>query len=305
MKSTGKIFLFGVAAALASGIITQRVFNIRRWLNTRARTGPGTALITGASSGIGAEFARQLAREGYNLVLVARRRHRLEMIADEIKNEAARRGWAITIDMLPADLNSTAGIEQVERRIQSIPDFAMLVNNAGFGAGGTFSKVELQPELSMIQVHIVATMRLTHAALPILRARGHGAVINVSSLAGFLPSPHAVTYGASKSFLNSFTEGLQHELYGTGVRVQALCPGYTYTEFHDHIGFDRSRIPAFLWMDAGTVVKESLQALKEDRVVVIPGFIYKIIYTLVAGVPFRLTTSLVGPMVAWFRRLTH
>jgi len=297
MKPSAKIFLFGTAAALVSSIAVQRIRSTRRWLEDHARTGPGTAVITGASSGIGAEFARQLARDGYNLVLVARRADRLQALAQEILADAAQKGRSMAVEVLPADLDSDSGIELVETRIQAIPDLALLVNNAGFGTGGDFAAVDIRPELSMVKVHILTTMRLTRAALPILIARQHGGVINVSSLAAFMPTPRAVTYGASKSFLNVFTEGLQDELRSTGVRVQALCPGYTRSQFHDRLGDMRSRIPAIAWMDAGPVVEESLRGMREGRVIVVPGVLNKAAYILMTGVPFRFMSRLAG----WIR----
>jgi uncharacterized protein len=302
MKPSMKIFLIGMAAALTGRTAFQRIRSVRRWLAARTQSGPGTALITGASAGIGAEFARRLARDGYNLVLVARRPDRLQAVADDIQAEAARRGRSINIEILPADLNSEDGIARVANRLQSIPNLELLVNNAGFGTGGRFATIDLQPELSMVQVHILATMRLTRAALPVLVARGYGGIINVSSMAAFLPSPGSVTYGASKSFMNSFTEGLYGELRGSGVRLQVLCPGYTYSEFHDRIGFNRARIPAFLWLPAGLVVEESLQGLREGRLIVVPGTLYKLLYALIKGIPFGLASRAAALVRFWMRK---
>ena len=301
MKPTSQIFWFGLAAALTSSVIVQRIQNSRRWLAAHAQTGPGTAVITGASAGIGAEFAHQLAQYGYNLVLVARRTERLHAVAEEILAEAARANHSIAIEILPADLTDPEALRRVENRIAALPDLALLVNNAGFGNGGKFTEVDIQLEENMAKVHILATMRLSRAALPVLIRRGHGGIINVSSIASFLPGPAAATYGASKAFLNSFSLSLQEELKGSGVRVQALCPGYTYSEFHDRIGFDRSRIPAFAWMQARPVVEESLQGLQEGQALVVPGLLNKLFYVLLEGIPFGWMTRLAGQLRLWIK----
>ncbi len=250
MKSTSKIILVSLAAATAASIATQRVLNMRRWGIKRLHAGPQVALITGASSGIGAEFARALARDGYHLVLVARRANRLQALA-----QALSQRYAIEAEPFPADLADPEDVERVCQHIRELNNLALLVNNAGFGTAGEFGEAPIQPEIDMVKVHIEASMRLTYAALPGMIANHHGGIINVSSLNAFLPSPGNVTYGASKAFLNLFSEALQGEVRGTGVRVQALCPGFTFTELHDKVGFDRTRIPAFLWMPSAPVVE--------------------------------------------------
>jgi hypothetical protein len=226
-------------------------------------------LITGASSGLGAEFARQLAAQGYALILVARRTERLEALADELRQK-----HGVTVEPLTADLANPADVQRLEERLTDESSLSLLVNNAGFGTTGKFASAEVNKQLEMIQVHVLAAVRLTRAALPGMIARRRGAVINVSSLAGFIPRGGSATYGATKAYLNSFSEALQLELKGTGVRVQALCPGYTYTEFHDTRelkGFRRSEIPGFFWMSAEAVAAQSLAALNREQVIVIPG----------------------------------
>ena len=239
-------------------------------------TGKGTALITGASSGIGAVFARKLAAQGYNLVLVARREALLRALADELQAKQA-----VTVEVLPADLGLVDDMRQVEARIAALPDLALLVNNAGFGVIGAFSEVPVERSMEMLMVHDLATLRLTRAALPGMIARRRGGVINTSSTAAFLPLGGNVMYTSTKAFLNSFTQSLAYELEGTGVRVQALCPGFTYTGFHDTPEFAgddyRARIPKFLWMMADEVVDQSLWALAHGRVIFIPGFKYRLI----------------------------
>ncbi len=234
-----------------------------------------TALITGASSGIGEEYARRLAGRGYNLVLVARRADRLETIAADL---ATRHG--IRAEVLAADLGDRAGTQRVEERLATDDSLAVLIHAAGFGTIGEFIEKSVDREVEMIDVHDVAAVRLTHAVLPGMIARGGGVIIHVSSIAGMVGGAGNVVYGASKAFLNTFCLGLQAELRGTGVRVQALCPGFTYTEFHDtaeYRDFQRSSVPRPLWMSAQTVVSDSLAGLKTSKVVVVPGLRNRVI----------------------------
>jgi uncharacterized protein len=228
-----------------------------------------TALITGASSGIGAEFARQLAALGYDLVLVARRVDRLSQLGSELERQ-----HGIHAQMLEADLGKTADLERVERQLAEDEAVAVLVHAAGFGTLGGFVEKDVSREAEMVMLHDVAAVRLTHAVLPGMIARQAGVVIHVSSIAAMTGWAGNVVYAASKAFLNVFCQGLQNELAGTGVRIQALCPGFTRTEFHDtpeYEGFPRSTIPAALWMSAEEVVRASLAALKTRQVVVVPG----------------------------------
>jgi uncharacterized protein len=252
-----------------------------------------TALITGASSGIGAVFARKLAASGHNLLLVGRRRERLEALSAEIRQQ-----MPVAVDVLIADLAEEQGIQQVERCIEDLGQLDMLINNAGFGSTGNFAVSELDRQLDMIQVHVIAPVRFTRAALPGMIARRHGDIINVASLAAFIPSTGNVTYSASKNYLVTFSEVLALELKGTGVRVQALCPGFTVTEFHDRPElkeFDRSRIPRLLWGSAENVVNESLKGLEAGRVVVVPGLIYRLLSLTVRNSPlYDLVKSVIG-----------
>ena len=245
-----------------------------------------TALVTGASSGIGAAFARQLAARGYNLILVGRRQERLSALADEL-----RQRYPVTAEVLPADLADPAGIGRVEVRIRETGCLTMLVNNAGFGSGGYFAGIDLAGQLDMIQVHIVASIRLCRAALPGMLALNRGGIINVSSVSAFVPMPGSATYSATKVYLINFSQALQAELSGTGVRVQALCPGFTRTGFHDtpeFENFDRGRIPGFMWLSAEEVAADSLRALDRGQVVRVPGLRYRLGLLLVN----RATTSL-------------
>jgi hypothetical protein len=238
------------------------------------------ALITGASSGIGAEFARQLTGLGYSLVLTARRKEKLEALAQEIQAKAA-----VSIEILTADLSQEADILAVERRIGELERLELLVNNAGYGISGHFYQADIQRQVGMIQVHVIASTRLTRAALPQMVARGKGGIINVSSMSAFVPSA-GVTYSSTKAYLVKFSQALQYDLAGTGVRVQALCPGLTYSEFHDtpeYSRFNREKVPGFLWLTAENVVRESLRDLERGKVICIPGGIYRLVKALSTG----------------------
>jgi short-subunit dehydrogenase len=224
------------------------------------------AIVTGASAGIGAAYAERLARDAYDLVLVARRRERLEELAERLARTHGR-----SVDVLAADLGSPEGVRAVEARIAAEPALELVVNNAGFGTTGPFAELDRDAEEEEVRLNVVALLRLTHAAVSVFQARGHGSVINVSSLAGFQPAPFNATYAATKAFVNSFTQALSEELRGSGVRLQLLCPGFTRTEFQEVAGFATGSIPDFAWMTAEAVVDVSLEALRRGDLVVIPG----------------------------------
>jgi len=242
------------------------------------------ALITGASSGLGAEFARALAARGYALVLVARRRDRLEHLAAELRSHDG-----CVAEVLAADLTRDDDVETVARRISSDANFQLLINNAGFGALGDYHEADLSRQMNMHRLHVLATARLTHAALGGLIARDCGGVINVSSVSAFMRVPGHTSYNATKAWMNAFTECLHLELRSRGsqVRVQALCPGYTCTEFHDVLGMDRNRVMPMrgLWMTAGYVVEKSLQAFDRGDWMVVPGWRYRLVVSLIRHLP--------------------
>ncbi|WP_224282185.1 SDR family oxidoreductase [Streptomyces sp. LS1784] len=237
-----------------------------------------TALITGATAGIGAAFARRLARSGYQLVLVARDTERLESAAADLHGR-----YGIEAEVLTADLATDEGIGAVEARLaDSARPVDLLVNNAGFGNKGAFGAVPLQDELAMLKVHIEAILRLTTAALPGMRERGRGAIVNVASVAAFLPRG---TYGASKAWVVSFTQGVLRDLGGTGVRMMALCPGFTRTEFHQRAGMGTGNIPSWSWLSAERVVDEAMRDLARGRSVSVPGKRYKVAVAIARVLP--------------------
>jgi hypothetical protein len=223
------------------------------------------ALITGASTGIGRVFAERLARDQYDLVVVARDAERLAAVAKQLVES---RG--VHVDVFPADLTRAEDLRRVEARLEE-EVLDLLVNNAGFGSFGRFAELDREREEQEIRLNVVALLRLTHAALPGMLRRGRGAVVNVSSLAGEAPAPYNATYGATKAFVTSFSQALHEEVRGSGVRVQALLPGFTRTEFQERAGIDTSSVPAFAWMEAEAVVEASLAALESGEALCIPG----------------------------------
>jgi uncharacterized protein len=252
------------------------------------------ALITGASSGIGATFARGLAKDGYSLILVARRRDRIEALAAELGGAEA----------ISADLTREEDLRAVEERISAAQDLELLVNNAGFGISGRFFDLPVEGQDSMHRLHVMATMRLSHAALRGMVERRKGAVINVSSVAGFGQSPGSMSYCATKAWMNSFTEGLYLDLRAAGspVKVQALCPGFTYSEFHDVMGMDRGGIPKWMWMQAEDVVAASLEGLARGELFVIPGALYRWIVRVQGCIPGGMRRWLAGQYARKMRR---
>ncbi len=226
-----------------------------------------TALVTGASAGIGAEFCRQLAGRCDVIIATGRRLDRLQALAEELHGQAE-------VHPVVADLGSREGRTRVIEALRQKGPADYLVNNAGFSTLGAFDELPLDDQQAMVDVHITATLALTRAAVPFMRELGGGAIINVSSLASFGPVPAAAVYCASKGFLNLFSESLQKEVADAGIRVQSLCPGYTMSEFHDReamSAFDRQWVPQEEWMEAPEVVAASLAALEGGPVVLVPG----------------------------------
>lgn len=237
--------------------------NFMNWDN------PGVALITGASSGIGAAYARSLSAQGFKTILVARRKERLEALAIELEQKSSNRAT-----VLVADLSKIEDIKTVVEKINGLNELNVLVNSAGFGDRGYFENLPLDAINDMIFVHNLAPVHFSRAVLPGMIKRNRGVIINVSSMAAFTVRPQSVMYGSTKSFLNKFSEVLQSELHDTDVKVQALCPGYTRTDLFKGKylkGFDTSSIPEEAWMSADEVVELSLSAVQSEDVVFIPG----------------------------------
>jgi hypothetical protein len=246
------------------------------------------AVITGASSGIGEAFARRLAPT-HDLVLVARRRDRLDALAAELSR---RHGAAV--EALGADLAEPAGLAAVETRLAD-NRLALLVNNAGFGTKGLFWEAALEGQERMHALHVMATVRLTHAALRPMVARDRGAVVNVASVAAFARRAGNASYGATKSWMTAFTEGLHLELRGAGskVSVQALCPGFTITGFHEAMKMDRAeRAGPSFWLTADAVAAASLDGLRRGRLFVIPGWRYRLLVAVIGKLPAAVRVAL-------------
>jgi short-subunit dehydrogenase len=258
-----------------------------------------TALVTGASSGIGVVYARRLAAQGYDTILVARRKDRLEKLAEELKAS-----YGVEAEVLAADLTEDADLEKVEERIARAGDLEFLVNNAGFGTRGLFFESGADESTRMHRLHVLATVRLSHAALAVMAARGKGNLVNVSSVAAFGQSPGNAGYCATKAWMNSFTEGLYLDLAtrGSPVKVQALCPGYTLTEFHEASGIGREHVPESWWMSAEDVVDASLRGLARGKLFVVPGWRYKLYAFLLKTLPGFLIRPLALRIKGKYRR---
>jgi short-subunit dehydrogenase len=254
----------------------------------------GTALVTGASAGIGRSFAQHLAARGHGLVLVARDGPRLEALAIEL-----RAAHNTHIEVLPADLLTDDGLVMVTARLaDTTSPVDLLVNNAGIGAFGPFVDADIDAQVRQIELNVVALVRCTHAALQAMYLRGNGAILNVSSLAGFQPAPNSATYAATKAFVNSFTHSVHEEAHRRGVHVMAVCPGFTHTEFHERAGIGtESQLPEVFWQSADAVVGEALGALDRRRSVAIPGGINKVVGALSSITPSIVSRRIAGVVI--------
>lgn len=237
-------------------------------------TSRGWALITGSSAGIGAEFSQLLASEGYNLVLVARDSSNLEQQAQSL--------WqlypGIQTEILSADLSVAADVQKVSERISATDNHInVLINNAGFGINQRFSSGDLDKEQYMLDVLVGAVLRLTHGAVTAMKSRGHGEIVIVSSVASFIAGG---TYSAAKAWTTVFAESIAQELRGTGVRISALCPGFTRTQFHQRAEMNMTAIPNWLWLDAQKMVAAGWRDHNRGKVVSVPGWQYKLLISI-------------------------
>jgi uncharacterized protein len=247
------------------------------------------ALVTGASAGIGEAMCRQLAQRGYDLVLVARRVERLQSLADELRADGAQ------AFVMPCDLAAPGAVPQLLTRIAAeCPPVDLLVNNAGYGLDASFTALPWSAHEAFLRVLLSTTVELAHGLLPGMLARRSGRIANIASLAAFAPDPPGTLYSATKKFMVSFTRALQAELRGSGVTATAVCPGFTYSEFHDVMGNRQQmkKLPKCMWLDAATVARLGLDAVMSGRTVVIPGTVNKILAALCWLLPSGLITRL-------------
>jgi short-subunit dehydrogenase len=250
-------------------------------LHIEAVSARPVALITGATAGLGRVFARRFAASGHDLIIVARDSTRLEALADELTLQ-----HGVHVEVISADLARDDGMRRVADRIAQEPRLSILVNNAGFGTRGRLVTRPVAEQATMLELHVMAPMIHTRAALPGMIERKKGWIINVASVASFTYSAGNANYCASKAYLRVFSEALSLELDGTGVQVQALCPGFTHTEFHERAGMDKSTMPKWLWLDAERVIDESIAQLERNGpTVCIPSKRFSLIVTLIKYMP--------------------
>lgn len=249
-----------------------------------------TALITGATSGIGACYASHFAKGGCDLILTGRRMEKLKRAGKTLADTCN-----VRVETVKAELSDPGDIDKVVRLIRSSDDIEILVNNAGLGNLESFGGEEMEKQMRMIYVHDVASSKFIHAVLPGMKKRKTGTIINVASMAAYAPSAVDVLYAASKAFLVVLSEGLHMELKNSGIRIQALCPGFTRTEFHTRLGMKKGNLKdqlVFRWLSPEAVVNASIKQLRTNRPVCIPGFWYKALYFLIRILPRQLYYSI-------------
>jgi uncharacterized protein len=241
------------------------------------------AVITGASSGIGKSYAYKFASMGYDLLLTARRESLLKNICNDLESK-----YKINAQFIVAELSNDDQVARIEYQIKNSDNLEVLINNAGYGLPDNFSDTSIEDNINMVKVHDLATMRLTQAAIPFMVKRRGGAIINVSSVASFLISPKNAMYCASKAFLTTFSESLYLELKKYNIKVQVLCPGFTHTDFHEKIGYDKNDPVFKTFMSSDDVVNTSLKYLKKGKVICLPGLKYKFAKFAVSLLPRQL-----------------
>lgn len=243
------------------------------------------ALVTGATAGIGAAYAELLAKAGFDLVLVARDLPRLNTVANNLK-----KSYKIKVETIKADLTKPMQLANVEKRLaNAAKPIEVLINNAGFGIKDSFLDSDLKREQELLDVLVTAPMRLTHAVLPHMVKRNSGIVVNVSSIASWIAGG---TYSSAKSYLTVFSEYLNNELKGTKVKVSALCPGFTRTEFHQRGKMRMSGLPNFMWLDANKLVAKSWSDAQKNKAVSVPGFQYKTLAIIAQYAPRPLVRKI-------------
>ncbi|WP_423183105.1 SDR family NAD(P)-dependent oxidoreductase [Arthrobacter sp. NyZ413] len=243
-----------------------------------------TALVTGASAGMGAEFSRQLAQDGHHLILVARDEGRLRAEA-----EVLERDYSITAEVLPADLTTDAGVAAVVARLQDASrPVEVLVNNAGIGLLEPFEKNDVEDEKRHLRLHVQTPLELCHAALQGMLERGSGRIINVASVAAFA---NRGSYSAAKAWQVSFSRWANLAYAGRGVKVTAVCPGFVHTEFHQRMSMDKRAIPGFLWLNAENVVREGLEDNTNGKGISVPSKRYKLLTAIMRFVPAKFTSG--------------
>jgi short-subunit dehydrogenase len=241
------------------------------------------ALVTGATAGIGESFTRMLASKGFNIALVARDEARLHQRA-----AALREKYGVQTFVLPADLATDQGCKSVEEYLKEF-EIEVLINNAGFGINKAFTMSALDAEQDLLDVLVRTPMRLMHIVLPQMKARNSGTIINVSSIAGFIAGG---TYSASKSYLTVLSESLHTELRATNVKINALCPGFTRTEFHERGRMKMKGLPEFMWLDSDQLVARSWSDAQGGKAVSIPGWQYKLLVGFISILPRRIVRSI-------------
>ncbi len=249
-----------------------------------------TALITGATSGIGAAFAKRLAQDGYNLIVTGRRKEKINALAYELSE-----AYHVNVEVIIVELSDNAELEALVERTNNL-HIDILINNAGFGINRYFCEEDPRIQEEMVRVHILCPMRLIHAVLPNMISRGNGVIINVSSVGAFLSIPKNTIYSGTKAFLRAFTESLHLELMGTGIKVQVLCPGLVRTDFHEKIGIakaEQENKGLVRWRSPEEIVDISIKGLEKNEVVCIPGWSTRVRIFLLNILPGRIYYGLI------------
>lgn len=262
------------------------------WSEISRRSGK-TALITGATSGIGKEFASHFARLGYDLIITGRRKKEISMVGSHLRNK-----YHVGVDVIIVDLSVRNDLNRLLKFIGKRKNIEVLVNNAGYGLSEKFTEDQINNQLKMLKVHVTAPLLLIHKALPQMIRHGKGSIINVTSLAAYAPNSDNTMYTSTKSFLTNFTESLFMDLSCYGIRVQCLCPGFTRTDFHNKLGSKKELVNNHFinWMDPSEVVKYSFHCLETGRIVCIPGIANRMIVGLISIIPRRFYYFLIGKL---------